>query len=152
MATLRRRYKDALSRILRTAEQRRGGSAMKVSHGMGWGAELGIVFASGFLLATFLWLGLWFFVARPVQPNAARQTETVLRERETALEHCAAARNECSELNGKIQAENQRVEAKLKEALVGWGRCIRSQGRPEASGGSEPLKPRPAVLGIVAIH
>jgi hypothetical protein len=94
------------------------------SSGSGWGAELLIVFISGFLLATVLWLGLWFLLARPVQAAA-------VREKETALLSCVATKDQSSELKDKVQAENKQLDAKLKEALLGWGRCIRSKNIPQ---------------------
>jgi hypothetical protein len=125
---------------------------MKVSGGMGWGAELGIVFISGFLLATFFWLGLWFFIARPVEAEAVRQRDTALREKETALVQCLGVRDECQEERSRIRTENARLEAKLKEALVGWGRCIRSKAIPESPGRDQRLGPRPLAASVEAIR
>ena len=111
------------------------------SSGTGWGAELLVVFISGFLLATMLWLGVWFFGARPGQAAAVRAKEAALREKETALLNCVAAKDQCNELKAKIQAENGEINAKLKEALLGWGRCIRSKNVPEAQQKAKPNAP-----------
>lgn len=119
----------------------RGSVKYSSSFGMGWGAELLAVFVSGFLVATILCLGLWLFLLRPAQSAAARTNEAALREKETALLNCAALRNQCDELRDKVQAENQQLDAKRKEALVGWGRCIKSKNVPEAQGKPNPNAP-----------
>ncbi len=97
------------------------------SSGTGWGAELLVAFISGILLATVLWLGLWFFLARPVQAAAVRAKEAAVREKETTLLSCVAAKDQSNELKDKIQAENKQLDAKLKEVLIGWGRCIKGK-------------------------
>ncbi len=87
------------------------------SSGTGWGVELLIVFVSGFLVATMLWLGLWFFWTKPAQGAALEVKEAAFQAKESALLNCVAAKNQCDE---------------LKEALLGWGRCIRGKNAPEA--------------------
>ena len=111
------------------------------SSGTGWGAELLVVFISGFLLATMLWFGVWFFGARPGQAAAVRAKEAALREKESALLNCVAAKNQCDELKDRVQAENQQLDAKLKEALLGWGRCIKSKNAPETQEKAKPDAP-----------
>jgi uncharacterized protein HemX len=100
------------------------------SSGTGWGAELFIVFISGFLLATVLWLGLWFFWTKPAQAAILQAKEAALMAKETALLNCVAAKDQCDELRDKLQAENKQIDTKLKEALNGWGNCIRSKSTP----------------------
>jgi len=102
------------------------------SSGDSWGTELFLVFLLGFVLATGLWLGIWFVHARPIQADS--------------LQSCVAEKQELAELQAKVKAEKQRAEqqlaeanAKLEDALAGWGRCIRSQSRidtPEEPAGS----------------
>src|SRR5947209_112060 len=89
----------------------------------GWTAELLVMFVSGFLLATMLWLALWFFQLKPAQAAALRAQESGLQAKESALVNCVAAKDQCNELKDKIRAENGEIKAKLKEALLGWGRC-----------------------------
>ncbi len=98
----------------------------------GWTAELLVMFVSDFLLATMLCLALWFFQLKPAQAAALRAKEGALQAKETAFLNCLAEKNQCSELKDKIQAENGEINAKLKEALVGWARCIRSKNAPNA--------------------
>ena len=119
----------------------RGSVKYSSSSGMGWGAELLAVFVSGFLVATVLWLALWFFLVRPAQSAPARTMEAALREKETALLNCVAAKNQCEELKDKVQAENQQLDTKLKEALVGWGRCIKSKNAPGTQEKPKPNTP-----------
>jgi len=85
-----------------------------------WATELALVFSAGFLLATALWLGAWFLYARPVQ--AAQQSET-----ETALAACQAARDGFQQQFEQARAAGQQTEGKLRDALLGWGRCIRKE-------------------------
>jgi hypothetical protein len=119
----------------------RGAVKYSSRSGMGWGAELLAVFVSGFLVATILWLGLWFFRGRTAQSDAARTKEAALQAKETVLVNCVAAKNQCNELKDRVQAENQQLDAKLKEALLGWGRCIKSKNAPEPSGKPKPNAP-----------
>lgn len=93
----------------------------------GWAAELLIMFVFGFLLATLLWVGLWWFQAKPAHAAA-------LQAHETELNKCLGAKELCDSQRVKILAENQEVNRKLEEALVGWGRCIRSTQEPSSGG------------------
>jgi hypothetical protein len=106
----------------------------------GWTAELLVVFASGCLLATMLWLGLWFFWIRPAEAAASSAKDAALHEKEVALVTCVAAKDQCNQLKNKIQAENKKIDAKLKEALLGWGGCIRSKTHP-AEKNAKPSTP-----------
>jgi hypothetical protein len=117
------------------------GSLYSTSSRMGWSAELLAVFVSGFLLATILWLGLWSFWTRPAQAVALRAKEAALRAKETALLNCVAAKDQCNELRAKIQGENGEINVKLKEALLGWGRCIRGKNVPDAQEKPSPNPP-----------
>lgn len=106
----------------------------------GWGAELLAMFVFGFLLATMLWLGLWFFWMRPAQAAALQAKEGALRAKESALLNCVAAKDQCNELNDKLQAENKQIDTRFKEALKRWGSCIRGKTAPETL---EKPKPNP---------
>jgi len=107
----------------------------------GWGVELLVVFIVGFLLSTMLWLGVWFFGARQGQVAAVRAREAAFQEKEAALLNCVAAKDQSNELKDKIQAENKLLDAKLKEAQIGWGRCIRGKNVPEAQDKAKPNTP-----------
>ena len=67
--------------------------------GAGWGTELPVMFVFGFLVATILWLGLWFLWARPAEAAAL-----------TVLLNCVAAKDQRDELRDKLQAENQQLD------------------------------------------
>ncbi len=79
----------------------------------------------GFVLATLLWLGLWFFQAKPAQAAA-------LQAQEKELHTCLAEKELCSQRSKKLENENQEISAKLEDALAGWGRCIRSKATAPA--------------------
>ena len=89
--------------------------------GAGWGTELLVMFVFGFLVATILWLGLWFFLARPAEAGELRAKEAALQAKESALLNCVAAKDQCDELRDKLQAGNKQIDTKLKEVLKGWG-------------------------------
>jgi uncharacterized protein HemX len=99
--------------------------------GPGWTIELIVTFVLGFVLATALWVGVWFFWAKPARATALQKTETALRARETALQECVAAKDQCNELKNRMQAENTEMDAKLKQALAGWGRCLKTKKAEE---------------------
>jgi hypothetical protein len=99
-----------------------GRSRKYFSSGDSWGTELFLVFFLGFVLATGLWLGIWFVHARPIQADS--------------LQSCVAEKQELASLRAKVETEKQladrqleEVNAKLEDALAGWGRCIKSQNR-----------------------
>ena len=102
----------------------------KNSSRTGWTAELLVMFVSGFLLASMLWLALWFFQLKAAQAAALRAKESALQTKQTALLNCVTEKNQCRELKERIQAENGEINAKLNEALLGWGRCIRGKNAP----------------------
>ncbi|MFQ5662728.1 MAG: hypothetical protein ACE5HL_02730 [Terriglobia bacterium] len=93
-----------------------------------WAAELLIMFISGFVLASLLWLGLWYFQTKPAHAAA-------LQTKENALLKCIAAKELCNQSRDKLQAENEDISAQLDKARVGWGRCIRSKQEPEVDEG-----------------
>ena len=119
----------------------RGSVKYSSSSGMGWDAELLAVFVSGILVATILWLALWFLRARPAQAVALQAKESALQAKEAALLNCVAAKDQCTELKDKIQTANGEINAKLKETLVGWGRCIRSKNAPDTQEKPKPNGP-----------
>src|SRR5712692_6950460 len=111
------------------------------SSGTGWGVELLIVFVSGFLVATMLWLGLWFFWTKPAQGAALEVKEAALQAKESALLNCVAAKNQCDELKDRIQAENQQLDSKLKEAFIGPRALHPGQECPRGSGKTKRKRP-----------
>jgi hypothetical protein len=94
-----------------------------------WITELMVVFAAGFALASALWLGVWFLQARPAQADAIDQ-------RDEQLAACRAARNELQMQHEQLLAAKQRLDGKLHDAQLGWGRCIRSQRENETADNS----------------
>lgn len=98
------------------------------------GTELLVTFVSDFLLATMLWLGLWLFRIKPAHAAA-------LEANQTAWVNCIAGKDEYNNLKDKIQAENKQIDAKLKEVLLGCGRCIRSQKSADAQEKGQPNAP-----------
>lgn len=89
-----------------------------------WATELTLMFACGFILASVLWLSLWFFNARPSQAMA-------MTEKESAMAACQAEKDRYRGQVGSLQAESKQLDAKLRDARLGWGRCLR--GKEEAT-------------------
>jgi hypothetical protein len=83
------------------------------------------MFVIGFVLATVLWLGLWFFQTRPAQAAA-------FEAQKSELQSCLIEKADCSQQRGELQGQNQEVRKKLDEALAGWGRCIRGEKAAQA--------------------
>lgn len=97
-----------------------GKSYRYIGSGDSWGTELFLVFILGFVLATALWLGVWFVHAKPTHADS--------------LQSCLAEKQELAQLRARVEIEKrdsdqklEEVNAKLEDALAGWGRCIRSQ-------------------------
>ncbi len=113
----------------------------KSSSGAGWRAELVATFIFGFSLATILWLALWLIQLRPARAAAFQEKEAALRAKEAALQNCVAAADQCGRLKDSLQAGNKQLDAKLKEALLGWGRCIHNKDVPEPQEKAKPRTP-----------
>jgi hypothetical protein len=102
-----------------------------VSSGTDWAAELYVTFAAGFVVSSLLWLGVYFYQARPAQAGALQAQEVVLEETEADLQQCALEREEYTEANKRLESEKKAIGKELKQARIGWGRCLRGEGRPE---------------------
>ncbi len=98
-----------------------------------WITELMVVFALGFALASALWLGLWFLQTRPAQAAA-------LDQRDEQLAACQAARDELQAQHEQLVTAKQQLDSELRDAQLGWGRCLRSQRENETA----DANPRPA--------
>lgn len=100
-----------------------------------WATELTLMFASGFILASLLWLSLWFFNARPSQAMA-------MTEKESAMAACQAEKDRYRGQVEVLQLESKQLETKLREVRLGWGRCLR--GKEEATAAAAaPASPPP---------
>lgn len=85
-----------------------------------WATELGLMFGLGFLLASVLWLSLWFFRAQPSQA-------AVIDEKESELSVCQVERQRFREQAEQAQSDRERVSRQLRDAQIGWGRCLREK-------------------------
>jgi len=81
-----------------------------------WARELTFAFGGGFLLASFLWVGLWYFQARPTQADALQERESVAQELELRLEKCNAERLQTAETNQRLESEVAQLDRQLKQA------------------------------------
>jgi len=96
-----------------------------LSNNTDWTSELGFAFGGGFLLASLLWLGLWYFQARPTQADAIQEKEGVVQEMELRLGQCNAARAQAGVANQQLEAEVAQLDRQLKQAWAGSRRAAR---------------------------
>ncbi|MGH9804623.1 MAG: hypothetical protein ACRD4D_05580 [Candidatus Acidiferrales bacterium] len=96
-----------------------------LSNNTDWTSELSFAFGGGFLLASLLWLGLWYFQARPTQADAIQEKESVVQEMELRLEQCNAARAQAGVTNQQLEAEVAQLDRQLKQAWAAARRAAR---------------------------
>ena len=89
-----------------------------------WTGELVLMLVAGFVLATLLWVGLWFLHLKPDQA-------LVLQEQMAAVERCLAEKESWHQEEQRLKAENREISRRLNQARAGWARCIRSKSAPE---------------------
>jgi len=94
-----------------------------MNNGNEWASELFFVFAAGFLVASLLWLGLYFYQARPAQADALQAQEATLREVDARLQECAVERDRLGERNQQLESEVNERDQKLRQAWAAYGRC-----------------------------
>jgi C4-dicarboxylate-specific signal transduction histidine kinase len=90
-----------------------------------WTRELVLAFAGGFLLASFLWIGLWYFQARPTQADALQEKESAVQELENRIEQCLAEKRRAEQAGEHLEAEVAQLDRQLKQAWAAAGRCAR---------------------------
>lgn len=88
-----------------------------------WARELSFAFGGGFLLASLLWLGLWYFEARPTQADAIQEKESAVQEMESRLKECATARSQALESNERLESEVAQLDHQLKQAWAAASRA-----------------------------
>lgn len=93
-----------------------------LSNNSDWIRELSFTFGGGFLLATLLWLGLWYYQTRPAQADALQERESAVQELEQRLERCTAEKQRGDEANQRLEAEVAQLDRQLKQAWAAAGR------------------------------
>ena len=96
-----------------------------ISNSNDWTRELTAAFGGGFLLATLLWLGLWYFQTRPAQAGALQERESAVQELELRLERCTAERQRAGEASQRLEGEVAQLHRQIKQAWAAAGRCAR---------------------------
>ena len=96
-----------------------------LSNNTDWSRELTIAFGGGFLLASLLWLGLWYFQARPTQADAIQEKESVVQEMESRLEQCNTESAQTAETNQRLESEVAQLDRQLKQAWSASSRRAR---------------------------
>ena len=77
-----------------------------------------------------LWLGVWLVYLRPAHAAELNRTET-------ALAACAADRDDFRAQASELRTQNEQAGAWLRDARLGWGRCIRGKDSAENASASE---------------
>lgn len=96
-----------------------------ISNGDGWARELFFMFVSGAVAASFFWLAVWHFQARPAQADALQERDTVVRELEDRSLQCETARRSLTEANQRLESEVEQLDRQLKQAWAAQARCLR---------------------------
>lgn len=94
-----------------------------ISSSSDWARELTMAFAGGFLLASLLWLGLWYFQARPAQADALQEKESAVQELETRLEECLAEKQQAGQAGQRLEMEVAQLDRQIKQAWAASSRC-----------------------------
>lgn len=89
-----------------------------------WTAELFVMFLAGFVAATLLWVGVWYFQARPAQADILRAQETELQQVERQLQQCRADNQHLTEENARLNEATNQLDRALKRAWIAHGRCV----------------------------
>lgn len=93
-----------------------------LSNNTDWRRELSFAFGGGFLLATLLWVGLWYFQARPTQADAIEEKQSVAQELEQRLAQCNEESTQAVEANQRLEAELAQLDRQLKQAWAASSR------------------------------
>jgi hypothetical protein len=88
-----------------------------------------LVFVFGFVTATVLWLGAWYVYARPAQAASLKSCEVEKSELTTLRAQVETEKQEAARQLAATSARLEEASVKLDDALVGWGRCIRSNNQ-----------------------
>ncbi len=103
-----------------------------VSSAKNWTSELAVVFGTGFAVATLLWLGVWFFQARPAQASALEAQGSELQQVQSELAQCQASEKLLTEDKEILETEVKQLDTMLKRAWAASAR--RSPAKSEAAG------------------
>ena len=101
-----------------------------VSSSKNWTGELAVVFGMGFAAATVLWVGLWFFQARPAQASAFEAQGGELQQAQTSLAACEANVKLLTEDKEMLETEVKQIDRMLKNAWAAASRRGQSKQTP----------------------
>lgn len=89
-----------------------------------WSRELLALFLLGFAAATLLWVGLWFFQARPAHADAIQAQETERQQAQTQLQQCTAERDQLRQTSEQQQRRVRELDQQLKGAWAAYARVV----------------------------
>lgn len=91
-----------------------------------WATELVMLFSLGFLTASLLWIGVWFFSLQP-------EYHAAVDEKTAALATCSAERSELEGQLEQVRSAGETSESKLGEITTRLGRCMRDKRNLETN-------------------
>ncbi|HXE74604.1 MAG TPA: hypothetical protein VNN18_03065 [Candidatus Xenobia bacterium] len=88
-----------------------------------WSRELLVLFLLGFVAATLLWVGVWYFQARPAHADIVRAQETELEQTQSRLQQCTAEREKLGENNQQLERRVRELDQQFKNAWAAYSRA-----------------------------
>ena len=87
-----------------------------------WSRELLAMFTVGFVAATLLWFGVWYFQARPAHADMLQAQETELQQTQSQLQQCHTERDQLRQTNGQLERRVHELDQQLKSAWAAYSR------------------------------
>ncbi len=87
-----------------------------------WSRELLAVFTVGFVAATLLWFGVWYFQARPAHADAIQAQETELQQTQKQLQQCQTERDQLRQTHEQLTRRVRELDQQLKSAWAAYSR------------------------------
>ena len=88
-----------------------------------WSRELLVTFLVGFVAATLLWFGVWYFQARPAHADAIQAQETELQQAQNQLQQCKSEREKLGQTREQLERRVHELDQQLKSARAAHSRC-----------------------------
>src|SRR5574341_393942 len=87
-----------------------------------WSRELLMMFAMGFVAATLVWFGVWYFQARPAHADAIQAQETELQQTQKQLQQCQTERDQLRQTHEQLTRRVRDLDQQLKNAWAAYAR------------------------------
>ncbi len=87
-----------------------------------WNRELLVMFTVGFVAATLLWVGVWYFQARPAHADMLQAQETERQQAQSQLQQCTVERDQLRQTNTRLDRRVHDLDQQLKNAWAAYSR------------------------------